>query len=54
MNEYFNDCAEDLSVELESKNVEFGYFNYVTPDVRDHRGRGADEAGDQQYRQQFR
>lgn len=34
VNEYFNDCAEDLSVELESKNVEFGYFNYVTPDVR--------------------
>ena len=34
VNEYFNDCAEDLSIELESKNVEFGYFNYVTPDVR--------------------
>lgn len=34
VNEYFNDCAEDLSIELESKNVEFGYFNYVAPDVR--------------------
>ncbi|MGO5052877.1 sensor histidine kinase [Lachnospiraceae bacterium LCP25S3_G4] len=26
---YFNDCAEDLSLELESKNVVFGYHNYV-------------------------
>ncbi|MCI8638861.1 MAG: HAMP domain-containing histidine kinase [Coprococcus sp.] len=29
VNEYFSDCAEDLQMELESKNVEFGYFNYV-------------------------
>lgn len=29
VNEYFDDCAEDLSLELEAKNVEFGYFNYV-------------------------
>ena len=29
VNEYFTDCAEDLQMELESKNVEFGYFNYV-------------------------
>lgn len=34
VNAYFNDCAEDLSVELESKNVEFGYFNYVEADVK--------------------
>ena len=27
VNEYFNDCAEDVSLELESKNVEFGFFN---------------------------
>ena len=33
VNEYFNDCAEDLSLEMESKNVEFGYFNYVSSDV---------------------
>lgn len=26
---YFDDCAEDLAMELDSKNVEFGYFNYV-------------------------
>ncbi|MFV0363411.1 MAG: ATP-binding protein [Suipraeoptans sp.] len=34
VNNYFNDCAEDLLFELESKNVEFGYFNYVTSDVQ--------------------
>lgn len=34
VNEYFNDCAEDLSLELEAKNVEFGYFNYVDRQVR--------------------
>lgn len=34
VNEYFNDCAEDLSLELESKNVEFGYFNYVDADIK--------------------
>lgn len=33
-NEYFNDCAEDLSFELESKNVEFNYYNYVDDDVK--------------------
>lgn len=31
---YFEDCAEDLSVELESRGVEFGYFNYVEADVK--------------------
>lgn len=34
VNEYFNDCAEDLSLEMESKNVEFGYFNYVDKEVK--------------------
>lgn len=34
VNEYFNDCAEDLSLELESKNVEFGFFNYVDAEVK--------------------
>lgn len=34
VNDYFTDCAEDLSLELESKNVEFGYFNYVDPSVK--------------------
>ena len=29
VNAYFDDCAEDLAMELDSKNVEFGYFNYV-------------------------
>lgn len=30
---YFDDCAEDLSLELEAKNTEFGYFNYLDKDV---------------------
>ena len=34
VNAYFDDCAEDLSVELEARSVEFGYFNYVEPNVR--------------------
>ena len=33
-NAYFDDCADDLSVELAAQNVEFGYFNYVERDVR--------------------
>lgn len=31
--DYFSDCVEDLAVELQSRNVEFGYFNYVASDV---------------------
>ncbi len=34
VNDYFDDCAEDLALELESKNVEFGYFNYVEGDIK--------------------
>ena len=34
VNNYFNDCSEDLSLDLEAKNVEFGYFNYVEPKVK--------------------
>ena len=32
--EYFNDCAEDLAMELESKGVELNYLNYVADDVK--------------------
>lgn len=34
VNAYFDDCAEDLAVEMESRNVEFGYFNYVADNVK--------------------
>lgn len=34
VNAYFNDCAEDLSLELESKGMEFGYFNYVDEEIK--------------------
>lgn len=32
--DFFDDCGEDLSLELEAKNTEFGYFNYVDKDVK--------------------
>lgn len=32
VNAYFDDCAEDLAMELEAKNVQFTYLNYVTED----------------------
>ena len=31
--DYFRDCVEDLSMELESKNVSLQYMNYVSDDV---------------------
>ena len=34
VNAYFGDCAEDLSLELEAKNVDFSYSNYVEGDVK--------------------
>ena len=34
VNDYFNDCAEDIEMELDSKNIEFGYFNYVEGDQK--------------------
>jgi signal transduction histidine kinase len=34
VNAYFDDCADDLSLELEAKNVDFGYYNYVESDVK--------------------
>ena len=34
VNAYFDDCAEELSMELEAKNTEFGYFNYVEGAVK--------------------
>lgn len=34
VNDYFNDCAEELQTEMEAKGAEFGYFNYVSEDIR--------------------
>lgn len=31
--DYFEDCAEELSLDLEAQGVDFGFFNYVDPDV---------------------
>lgn len=32
--DYFSDCAEDLSRELEEENIDFSYNNYVDDDVQ--------------------
>ncbi len=33
VSDYFRDCVEELSIELESKNVSLQYMNYVSDDV---------------------
>ena len=30
---YFSDCAEEMRLDLESKNIELTYYNYLTEDV---------------------
>ena len=30
---YFRDCVEEVGLELDSNNIELGYFNYVDEDV---------------------
>lgn len=32
--DYFNDCVEDVGLDLESKNIELNYTNLVAPDTR--------------------
>lgn len=34
VNDYFNDCAEDLKIDIESRGIEFDYLNYVEGDVQ--------------------
>ena len=31
--EYFRDCVEERGIELEARNIELGYFNYLDDDV---------------------
>ncbi|MGI6095264.1 MAG: sensor histidine kinase [Lachnospiraceae bacterium] len=33
ISDYFDDCVEDLGLELESKGVKLGYFNYLKEDI---------------------
>ena len=33
VNSYFKDCVEELGLEMESKGIELGYFNYVNEDA---------------------
>ena len=34
VNAYFTDCVEELSIELEEKNIDLAYFNYVDENVQ--------------------
>jgi len=34
VNEYFDDCAEDLKIDIEARGIHFDYLNYVEGDVR--------------------
>ena len=34
VNDYFDDCAEDLKIELESRGIKFTYANYVGAEVK--------------------
>ena len=51
---YFSDCIEELSLDLETKNIGLAYFNYADEGVQNHRGSRTVEARDQQYCRQFR
>lgn len=33
VNSYFRDCAEEVGLDMESRGIELGYFNYVSEDV---------------------
>ena len=32
--QYFDDCAEEVGLDLEAEGIEFGYFNYLDKDVK--------------------
>ncbi len=34
VSEYFNDCVEEIGLDLESKNIGLGYYNYVDDQVQ--------------------
>lgn len=33
VNSYFGDCVEEVGLDMDSRNIELGYFNYVSDDV---------------------
>ena len=33
LNDYFEDCIEEINVDLEAKNIDLGFFNYADKDV---------------------
>ena len=34
VNDYFDDCAEDLKIDIEARGIHFDYLNYVSGDVK--------------------
>lgn len=33
LSDYFEDCVEEIRLDLEAQNIDFGYFNYVSKDT---------------------
>ena len=33
VSDYFEDCVDEIKMDLEAKNIELGYFNYTAPDT---------------------
>ena len=46
---YFQDCVEEISLDLESQGVDFGYFNVCGQGYRDHCGSGTVKACSEQH-----
>ncbi len=34
VNDYFNDCAEDLKIDIEARGIQFDYTNYADKDIK--------------------
>ena len=34
VNDYFDDCAMDLKMDLEARHIQFDYYNYVDANVK--------------------
>ena len=46
---YFRDCVDEVGLEMEARNIELGYFNYVDEDVMVIADAEQDETRHQQY-----
>ena len=49
----FGDCVEEVGLDMETRGIELGYFNYVDEDVVVIADAEQDEASDQQHYRKF-